>query len=105
MQPGVEPVEVAKPSQVAPGEDEGLLNRIIGEIAVAQHELGNVEQATDRFGCEGCERIAIASACSLDQISPHGSPLVPRQHPPVSHYRDLGRSIGSILLNDYCLDY
>jgi len=75
-QPGVEAVEVAQPPQVAPGQDEGLLDRIVGEIAVAEHELGDVEQSADRFGGEARERFAIASACLLDQVSSHGPPLV-----------------------------
>ena len=88
LRPCVEPIEIAKPPQVAPHEDKSFLDRIIGKIAVARRRTAAMfgERAADGMGCEGRERIAIASACSLDEVSPHGRPLVPRQHPQVSHY-------------------
>jgi hypothetical protein len=45
-------------------------------LAVAPLVLGDIALAADRIGGEGCERVAIASPCALDQVSPHGSPRV-----------------------------
>ena len=86
MQPGVEPVGVSKPLQVAPGEDERLLDRVVGEVAVAEHELGDVEQAADRIGREGRERVAVAPAClSRPGLAASARLSSPGRHAPVSH--------------------
>jgi hypothetical protein len=53
-----------------------VLDRIVGAIAVAKHELDDVEEVPDRLGRKDRERIAIAPARLLDQVSPHGSPHV-----------------------------
>src|SRR4029078_10561136 len=70
MQPGVEAIRVAKAAQVAPGDDERLLDRVVGEVAVVEHQLGNVEEAADRGGRELGERGPIASPCPLDPVQP-----------------------------------
>ena len=39
MKPRVEPVEISQALQVAPGEDEGLLDGVVREIAVTEGEV------------------------------------------------------------------
>lgn len=85
MQPGVEPIEITQALQVAPGENQCLLDGVGGEIAVPEHELGDVEEPPDGVRGEARERLAIASSGPFHQLSPHG--LVPhlRQSAPVSN--------------------
>jgi hypothetical protein len=76
MQPGVEAVEIAESLEVAPGEDEGFLDGVVGEIAVAEHEVGDAEEAANRVSGQDRERIAIPASCLFDQVSPHRLPLL-----------------------------
>jgi hypothetical protein len=71
MEPGVEAVEIAQATQVAPRLHQRLLDGIVGEVAVAEHELGDVEEPADRGGSELSERCSIASPRPLDQVSSH----------------------------------
>jgi hypothetical protein len=46
--PGFEPLRVAQPRQLAPGDDQGLLHGVVGGVDVAQDPLGEHEQAPAR---------------------------------------------------------
>ena len=69
VQPGVEAVKVAKAAQVPPAEDERFLDGLVRKVAVAKHELGDVEQSADRRSGKLGERRAIACPRPLDQLS------------------------------------
>jgi hypothetical protein len=77
MEPGIKAVGVAQSLQITPGEDERLLDRVVGLVAVPEHELGDVEEPADGAGGERRERLPIAPSRYLDQLSLHHSPLVP----------------------------
>ena len=48
IEPGVEPIRVTQTSDVAPCSKERLLDRVAGELRVAQDESGGDIQADDR---------------------------------------------------------
>lgn len=77
MQPRLETVEVSQATQVSPGLDERLLDRIVGQVAVPEHQLGDVEEPADRRGGELGKGLPIAPSRPLDQLAPYRHP-VPR---------------------------
>jgi aspartyl-tRNA(Asn)/glutamyl-tRNA(Gln) amidotransferase subunit C len=75
MQPGVEPVRVAKPGQVAPGADEGVLDGVARELRITDHEPRGTIQADRRATRERGEGVVIAPSRLLDEASlVHRSP-------------------------------
>ena len=69
MEPGVEPIGVTQPRQVAPGSDEGLLDRVAGELRVPEDEAGGPVQPRDGPAGELGEGVMIALPRSLDESS------------------------------------
>src|SRR4029078_7985750 len=51
VEPGVEPLRVAQPGQIAPGSDEGVLDRVSRELAIPEDQSGGGVQA--RYGSAG----------------------------------------------------
>jgi hypothetical protein len=47
-EPGIESVRIAKAGQVAPGADEALLDRIVGELGVPKDQSSGCVQLGDR---------------------------------------------------------
>ena len=47
MEPRVEPVRIPEGSQVPPGDDERLLDRVLGQVIVVEHQLGEVVELAD----------------------------------------------------------
>ena len=69
MEPGVEPVRVAKAREVAPGADERLLDRIARELRVPEDESGGRVQPRDGQVDERGEGVMIAPPRSDDETS------------------------------------
>ena len=53
MEPGIEPLDLAEPRELAPGRDERLLHGIIGQVDIAQDPLRDGEQPIRRAASEG----------------------------------------------------
>lgn len=68
--PGVEAIRVAQPRKLAPGGDEGVLQRILGEMGVAQDPRCDRVQPVTGLRNQIPECLAIASHGPLDDI-PH----------------------------------
>ena len=69
MQPGVEPIRVAQTREIAPGADEGLLDRVARELRVPEDEAGRRVQPRDGQVDEHAEGVMIASPCPDDETS------------------------------------
>ena len=69
MEPGIEPVGVTQPRQVAPGSDERLLDRVAGQLRIPEDEAGGLVQPRDGPAGELGEGVMIASPRSLDESS------------------------------------
>ncbi len=69
MKPGIEPVRVAQRGQVPPGSDEGLLDRVSGELVVAEDEARSRVQARDGRAGERRKGVMIAPLRSFDETS------------------------------------
>ncbi len=73
MDPRLEPVRVPKMREPAPGKDEGVLQRVLGEARVAQDPEGDrVENVADLVHQDG-ERLSVAPTGLLDEVSIHPS--------------------------------
>ena len=71
MDPGLEAVGFPQVRDPAPGEHEGVLQRVLGETRVAQDPLGDrVERIADLVHQDG-ERLTIALTGLLDEVSIH----------------------------------
>ena len=82
-QPGLEPIGIAQGRQVTPATDERLLCGVLGTVGVAQHGACRREQAVDRLGGDGRERVSIAIASPFDQRRVHAEH--PRRGPMAHH--------------------
>ena len=71
MQPGGEPIRVPQPTKITPCQDQRLLDRILRQVAVAEHELRDVEQARDRLFRQSPEGIPVATLGTLNQVALH----------------------------------
>lgn len=76
VDPGTEPIRVAQPAEIAPDDNKGLLDRVVGQVLVVQHQLGDVVEARDRRSGEDRERLAIPRLRALDKCSIHARPFV-----------------------------
>ena len=69
MNPRLEPVNVPKFRDPAPGKDKGVLQRVLGEARVAQDPEGDrVENVADLVHQDG-ERLSVAPTGLLDEVS------------------------------------
>lgn len=69
MQPGIEAIGVAQCPKVAPRPDERLLDRVAGQVGIAQDEEGGCVQPGETDIDERGEGVMIASPRSLDESS------------------------------------
>ena len=96
MEPGVEPIGVTQPRQVAPGSDECLLDRVAGQLRIPEDEAGRPVQPRDGSAGELGEGVMIALPRSLDESSlvhgrlGFGTPLVVVLARVWRPYRDFG---------------
>ena len=74
--PGIEAVRVPQTGQVPPSSDEGVLDRIAGELRIPEDEAGGRVQARERRVDEQREGVVIASLCPPDQVSLVHGPLI-----------------------------
>jgi len=81
VEPGAEPIEISKRPKVAPRRDQGLLDGILGQVAVREHQLGEVVQLADGPLGQGSERLPVTPLCPLYEIPLHDGPR-PRPDPP-----------------------
>jgi hypothetical protein len=69
VDPRLEAVRIAQMRELPPGEHEGVLQRVLGQTAVAQDPMGNrIELIADLVHQDG-ERLAITRAGPLDEVS------------------------------------
>ena len=62
LEPGVEPLRIAEAGQLAPGDHQRLLHRVLGEVDVAEDAARDPEeQVPTRAGQDG-ERLPVARA-------------------------------------------
>ena len=69
VEPGVEPVRVAQPGQIAPGSDEGILDRVSRELAVPEDEAGGSVQPREGSAGDHGKGVMIALPRSLDETT------------------------------------
>ncbi len=78
MDPRLEALGFPQVREPAPGEHEGVLQRVLGETGVAQDPLSHrVERVADLVHQDG-ERLTIAPTGLLDEVSIHHRPPVCR---------------------------
>ena len=76
--PGLEAVGIPQMWQPAPGEDEGVLQRVLGESRVAEDPVGDgVERIADLVH-QDSERLAITPSGPLHEVSVHLDPTTCR---------------------------
>ena len=68
VQPGIEPVRVAKPAQVRPCPDRRLLDRVARELGVPEDQSGGRVQSRQTPADERAEGLMIALARPLDEL-------------------------------------
>ena len=71
VEPGVPRVGVPKRADVAPGEDQRVLDRILGAVSVAKDQGGDAMQPGIRGSHQDRERLVVAGLCSFDERSLH----------------------------------
>ena len=71
-EPGVPGIRVTECAQIPPGEEERILEGILGAMRVAEDEVGDALEP--RRGClhQLCEGIEIAGLGPFDEMSLHG---------------------------------
>lgn len=69
MEPGVEPIGLAKPGEVAPRPDETILDRVACELGVPEDEPRCAVQPHDSSAGKLGEGVMIAIPRSLDEPS------------------------------------
>jgi hypothetical protein len=75
VEPGVEPIEVTKSREVAPGSDVRILDRIACKLLVPDDQVGDRLQPSDRRVDQQREGVMIAPPRSFDDVSlVHGLP-------------------------------
>ena len=71
VEPGVETVRLTQMREPAPGDDQGVLQSILGQARVAQDPVGHgVERIADLVH-QDRERFAVAALGLLDEVSIH----------------------------------
>ena len=98
MDPGLEAVRLPQMREPAPGEDEGVLQRVLGEPRVAQDPVGDrVERVADLVHQDG-ERLSVAPPGPLDEVSIHLDLRVRRgREAAITHYD--GRSAPNVQID------
>ena len=71
MKPGVEPIGLAEPRELAPGRDERLLDGVLGQADVTQDPMRDGEQPICRATGEGGEGLLVPSTSRQDERLVH----------------------------------
>jgi adenylate cyclase len=74
MDPRLETVGIPQLGYPTPGQDEGVVQRVLGKTAIAQDPLRHREQRVTDLVHQDCERLAIARSSPLDEVSIHLDP-------------------------------
>ena len=74
MEPRLEPVGVAQRREVPPHVDEGHLDRVLGEVGVAQDPMGDEDAAVADLTYEGAEGLLVALSRLVHDRSQHPLP-------------------------------
>jgi hypothetical protein len=69
LQPGADAIRIAKPGQIAPGTDQALLDRILGQVRVAKDQPGGRVQPPKSAIDEHGKGVMIASPRPFDEPS------------------------------------
>src|SRR4029079_3108148 len=78
MDPRLETVGVPRPRELPPGEDEGVLQRVLGEARVAQDpERNRIERVAD-LAHKDADRLNVAPKGLRDEVSIHLDLRLPR---------------------------
>ena len=80
MHPGLEAVDVPELRESSPGENEGVLQRVLGEGLVAQDPLSDSEERPADLVHQEGERFSVTFASLFDEASLHLDPPV-EPHP------------------------
>jgi len=78
MQPRIEPLDVSKRGQVAPGAEQRLLRSILRAVRVAEDPVREGVSAVGAGSGDGRERISVPSLRPLDQLDLHRLPSAAR---------------------------
>ena len=68
-QPGVEAIRITESRQIAPGTDEALLNRILGQVRVPEDQPGSCVQPPEGAIDELGKGVMIAMLRPVDELS------------------------------------
>jgi hypothetical protein len=71
MEPRLEPIEVAKGGELAPHLDEGHLDRVLGEVGVAQDPVRDEDAAVANRTNQGAEGLLVTLTRSIDECPEH----------------------------------
>ena len=74
-QPGIEPVRIAEPSEVTPGDHQRVLEGILGPVDVTEDPLGDREQAVAPPADEVDERRLVSTLGGRQKVPIHPVPL------------------------------
>ena len=69
--PTLEPVRLTEPRELSPDRDDGLLGGVLGEVAVPEDALREIEPPVAQRQREGREGILIALLRSYHQVTLH----------------------------------
>ena len=75
VEPCLEPIEVAQSGEVPPHLDEGYLDRVLGEVGVAQDPMGDEDAAVADLTNQGAEGLLVALPRLVHDRSEHRVPL------------------------------
>jgi hypothetical protein len=70
-EPGIEPIDVAKPWKLSPCMDECFLDGVLGPLSVPKDQAGDRIETVTRRGREDLEGIVIALSCRFHDRSLH----------------------------------
>ena len=59
MEPRIESIGIAQPSQILPGSDQGVLHRILRSLIIAKDQAGNGKEATRAARRQRRERVQV----------------------------------------------
>ena len=76
MEPRLEPIEVAQRGQLPPHLDEGHLDRVLGEVGVAQDPMRDEDAAVADLTNQGAEGLLVALSRLVHDRSQHRCLLV-----------------------------
>ena len=69
MEPRIEAIGVTQPAQVLPCSDQGILDRVLRHLVVAQDEAGDTKQATRTARRQRRERIEVTLPGTNDEVA------------------------------------